>query len=226
MLKLGTWEIPVLFLVLLLKIEGNQHAFIPMVRLSPKERRAVPPSPLPRKADSFCIVDSQAYLAASYSGDWFIVSKVLFSLHSPNNNKWALPHTSLPPTSSFCDLNLTALLSSELMTLLSGTICRWYLCRVGGKCIKGENAKYVEMGRNLWRLLSSLAPSFWLSPRWQGSFPDGASCKNNLLPMQETWETGVRSLGWEESLEEEMAIHSSILAGESHGQRNLVHYCP
>ena len=31
-------------------------------------------------------------------------------------------------------------------------------------------------------------------------------------PMQETWETWVRFLGWEDSLEEEMATHSSILA--------------
>ena len=31
----------------------------------------------------------------------------------------------------------------------------------------------------------------------------------NLSAMQETW---VRSLGWEDSLEKEMATHSSILA--------------
>ena len=31
----------------------------------------------------------------------------------------------------------------------------------------------------------------------------------NLAAMQETW---VRSLGWEESLEKEMATHSDILA--------------
>ena len=31
----------------------------------------------------------------------------------------------------------------------------------------------------------------------------------HLPPMQETW---VRSLGWEDLLEEEMATHSSILA--------------
>ena len=32
------------------------------------------------------------------------------------------------------------------------------------------------------------------------------------LPMQETQETRVPSLNWEDSLEEEMAIHFSILA--------------
>ena len=36
--------------------------------------------------------------------------------------------------------------------------------------------------------------------------------------MQETW---VQSLGWEDPLEEGMAIHSRILVWESHGQRSL-----
>ena len=34
----------------------------------------------------------------------------------------------------------------------------------------------------------------------------------NPPAMQETQETGVRSLGWEDPLEEEMATHSRILA--------------
>ena len=34
----------------------------------------------------------------------------------------------------------------------------------------------------------------------------------NLPAMQETQEMQVRSLGWEDSLEEEMATHSNILA--------------
>ena len=34
-------------------------------------------------------------------------------------------------------------------------------------------------------------------------------------------ETQVRSLGWEDPLEEEMATHSSIFAWEIHGQRSL-----
>ena len=37
-------------------------------------------------------------------------------------------------------------------------------------------------------------------------------------------ETQVRSLGWEDPLEEEMATDSSILAWESHGQRSLTGY--
>ena len=34
----------------------------------------------------------------------------------------------------------------------------------------------------------------------------------NLLPMQETQETQVHSLSWEDPLEEGMATHSSVLA--------------
>ena len=44
--------------------------------------------------------------------------------------------------------------------------------------------------------------------------------------MQETYETWVPSLGWEDPLEVEMATHSIILAGESHGQRSLAGYSP
>ena len=39
-------------------------------------------------------------------------------------------------------------------------------------------------------------------------------------------ETRVRSLGWEDPLEKEMATHSSIPAGKSHGQRSLVGCSP
>ena len=39
-------------------------------------------------------------------------------------------------------------------------------------------------------------------------------------------ETRVQSLGQEDSLEEGMATHSSILPGESHGQGSLVGYSP
>ena len=48
-----------------------------------------------------------------------------------------------------------------------------------------------------------------------------AQSVKNMPAMQET---GVQFLGWEDPLEKEMAIHSSILPGESHGQRSLVGY--
>ena len=46
-----------------------------------------------------------------------------------------------------------------------------------------------------------------------------------LREMQETW---VRSLSWEDPLEEGVATHSNIriLPGESQGQRNLENYSP
>ena len=45
----------------------------------------------------------------------------------------------------------------------------------------------------------------------------------NLPATGETW---VRDLGQEDPLEKEMATHSSILAGEFHGQRSLEGYSP
>ena len=56
-------------------------------------------------------------------------------------------------------------------------------------------------------------------------FPGGSVVKNPPV-MQETQETQVQSLGWEDPMEKEMATHSSILAGKSHGQRSLVGYRP
>ena len=47
-----------------------------------------------------------------------------------------------------------------------------------------------------------------------------------LKGLPTTWETWVRSLGWEDLLEEAMATHSSILAWEITGQRSLAGYSP
>ena len=44
--------------------------------------------------------------------------------------------------------------------------------------------------------------------------------------MQETQETQIWSLGQEDPLEEVMALHSSILAWEIHGQKSLAGYSP
>ena len=45
----------------------------------------------------------------------------------------------------------------------------------------------------------------------------------NLSAMQET---RVRSLGWEDALEKEMAATPVFLPGKSHGSRSLVGYLP
>ena len=50
--------------------------------------------------------------------------------------------------------------------------------------------------------------------------PRGLSVKESL-PKQEM---RVQSLDWEDLIEKEMATHSSILPGKSHGQNNLLSY--
>ena len=50
-----------------------------------------------------------------------------------------------------------------------------------------------------------------------------AQAVENPPAMQETQ---IRSLGWENPLEKEMATHSSILPGKSHEQRSLAGYSP
>ena len=58
---------------------------------------------------------------------------------------------------------------------------------------------------------------------WEESHPT-RNTLNGLDQKLESWETWVRSLGWEDPLEKGMAIHSSILPGEFHGQRSLAGY--
>ena len=58
-------------------------------------------------------------------------------------------------------------------------------------------------------------------------YPPGASQVAQTVKYLPTiWETWVQSLGWEDPLEEIMGTHSSILDGESHGQRRLMGYSP
>ena len=58
------------------------------------------------------------------------------------------------------------------------------------------------------------------------NFPGGSAVKNPPANAGDAGNPWVRSLGWEDPLEEEMAPHSSILAGESLGQRSLAGYSP
>ena len=48
----------------------------------------------------------------------------------------------------------------------------------------------------------------------------------NLPPNQETQETQVQSLGWEDPLEQKIVTNYSILAWKFHGQRSLRGYSP
>ena len=47
-----------------------------------------------------------------------------------------------------------------------------------------------------------------------------------LKRLSAMWETRVRSLGREDPLEKEMAIHPVLLPGKSHGWKSLVDYSP
>ena len=56
-------------------------------------------------------------------------------------------------------------------------------------------------------------------------FP-GGSMVQTLPAMQKPQEMRVRSLGWEDALEESMDPTPVFLPGKSHGQRSLVGYNP
>ena len=59
-------------------------------------------------------------------------------------------------------------------------------------------------------IIFTIRPFFQL-PQSNMGFPGGSVVKNPPI-MQESQETWVQSLGWEDPLEEGMATHSSILA--------------
>ena len=80
-----------------------------------------------------------------------------------------------------------------------------------------SNRMSLEESRLLLSFLRSL--SFFLC-EIRSSLPVDSVVKN-LVAMQKTQ---VRSPGQEDPLEKEMVTHSSILAGEFHGQRSLAGY--
>ena len=71
-----------------------------------------------------------------------------------------------------------------------------------------ETALYMDVTRcQYWSQISSFVAQWY----------------RTHLPVQEAW---VQSLGWEDTLEKEMATHSSILAWGIPGQRNLEGFHP
>ena len=82
------------------------------------------------------------------------------------------------------------------------------------------------VGKIPWRRERLPTPVFWPG-EFHGLYSPWASLiaplVKNLPAMQEMW---VRFLRQEDPLEKEMATHSSIPAGESHGQRSLAGYIP
>ena len=59
----------------------------------------------------------------------------------------------------------------------------------------------------------------------QVGFPGGSVVKNPL-PVQETQDASVQTLGQEDLLEKEMVPTPLFSCGKSHGQRSLADYCP
>ena len=80
------------------------------------------------------------------------------------------------------------------------TVCR---CIPSGRQPEVPFPRAVSMPR-----ADSLGPNTLGGRFYWGAFPEAQRVKN-LLAMQETW---VRSRGQEDALENEMAIHSNILA--------------
>ena len=68
-----------------------------------------------------------------------------------------------------------------------------------------EYALHLDKGKNT---NTSKRSTLWVNH----ALPGAASRKESALPMKETQDTRVRSLGWEDPLEKEMATHSGILA--------------
>ena len=59
-----------------------------------------------------------------------------------------------------------------------------------------------------------------------GKHLKGASVAQFVKNSPAMEETHVPTLDWDDPLEKEMATHSNILSGKSHGQRSLVGYRP
>ena len=67
---------------------------------------------------------------------------------------------------------------------------------------------YVVQHRTLYS--NTEKPLFYINYKWGMGFPSGSVVKNPPA-MQEMW---LQSLGWGDSLEKEMATHSSLFAWE------------
>ena len=80
----------------------------------------------------------------------------------------------------------------------------------------------VQLGFPLKRHLNALVKEYIGPPKWVHGKESACQCQE----IQETQVDKGPSLGEEDSLEEEMATHSSILAGNFHGQRSLVGCSP
>ena len=114
-------------------------------------------------------------------------------------------------------INLTSVL-----TILVMSMCRVFSCVVGRGCLLWP-VHFLGKTLVVFALLHSTSKAkFACYSRCFLTSPVAQTVKH--LPTM--WETWVRSLGWEDPLEKEMATHSSILAWRTPGRRSLVGYSP
>ena len=97
------------------------------------------------------------------------------------------------------------------------------------KFLPKSRSRYYITEICCWEDVTYLLITPWKSQNWISLAETGyiltfmAQMVKNLPAVQEIW---FQSLGGEDPLEKGMATHSSILAGEFHGQRSLVGYSP
>ena len=104
------------------------------------------------------------------------------------------------------------------------TSIQWWTCLMN--CKDDHIASDYFWGRSPLAMLASNGHINWTFFLMQNGLPRSFSDKEFPCQCKETQEMWVWSLSQEDPLEEEMATHSSILAGESNGYRGLVGYCP
>ena len=122
---------------------------------------------------------------------------------APDSKIWGLCTSySFYPTTQFCRSPQTAIDKAE-----SAQAAIAKVAETGGLNQQASQFIFLQVWRRVFWDSTSLLALWW---RTNG-------------PVQEMQ---FQLLGWEDPLEKELATHSSILAGKSHGQRSLVGYSP
>ena len=91
---------------------------------------------------------------------------------------------------------------------------------------KGYSLQYSGLENSMDYMVHGVTKSWTQLCNFHFHFLLASLVAQRLKHLPPMWDTWVRSLGQEDPLAKEMAIHSSILAWRSHGQRSLVGYSP
>ena len=145
---------------------------------------------------------------------WTIDCQALLSMGFSREENWSgLP---CPPPGNLSHLGIkpASLMSPSLIGRFFNTSATWETPTVTWNLVLNEKkAGHVKLRFHLvplwtWVIIKcSLYPCFWGFPG--GNTGKESTCQCQRHRRQETW---VQSLGWEDTLEEGMAILSSILA--------------